>query len=92
MAHSISAKKRIRQNLKSKLRNRRRTLILKTSVKDFLSLVQHGKVQDAEKALPKVCKTIDQISAKGTIHKNTASRYKSRLTLRLNKAKKTKAA
>lgn len=92
MAHSLSARKRVRQNTKSKLRNRRRTATLKASVKSYLGLVHGGKLEEAEKALPKVCKTIDQTAAKGTIHKNAAARYKSRLTKRLNTAKTPKAA
>ena len=92
MAHSLSAKKRIRQNEKSRLRNRRHTTALRSTIKSFLGLVQGGKVEEAEKALPKVCKAIDQVAAKGSLHKNTASRYKSRLSLRLNGAKKAPAS
>ncbi len=92
MAHSLSAKKRVRQNEKSRLRNRRRNTALRSTIKSFLNLVQHGKVDEAEKALPKVCQAIDKVAAKGTLHKNTASRYKSRLSRRLNGAKKPAAA
>ncbi len=88
MAHSLSAKKRIRQNLKNRLRNRRRAAGLKSVMKDFVSAVQTGKVDQAEKDLPKLYKAIDQIAAKGTIHKHAAARYKSRLTARLAHAKK----
>lgn len=92
MAHSLSAKKRVRQNEKSRLRNRRRGSALKSTIKGFLGMVQHGKVDEAEKELSKVCQAIDKIAAKGTLHKNTASRYKSRLALRLNAAKKAPKA
>jgi len=87
MAHSLSAKKRIRQNLKSRLRNRRHAAVLKDVVKGFLANVHTGKVDAAEQALPKLYKKLDQIAAKGTIHKNAAARYKSRLTARLSHAK-----
>jgi len=90
MAHSLSAKKRIRQNLKHRARNRWHKRAFRTIVKDFLETVLHGSTQDAEAKLTGIYKKLDQVAAKGVIHKNTASRYKSRLAARLN-AKKAPA-
>ncbi len=92
MAHSLSAKKRIRQNLKHRDRNRRRVRLLKGGIKQFLTSVHDGKTEEAQKQLSGLTKLIDQIAAKGTIHRNAAARYKSRLTVRLNHLRKTKAA
>lgn len=86
MAHSLSAQKRIRQNLKARLRNRRLMTTLRAKVKAFLKLIQTAKYDEAKAELPKLYKCLDQVASKGTLHSNTASRYKSRLTKRLTKA------
>lgn len=82
-----SAKKRLRQNIKRNLRNRSRKSALKTQIKNFLGVVKEGNVQAAEKELRLAMKKLDKAAAKGVIHKNTASRKKSRLTKKLNKIK-----
>jgi small subunit ribosomal protein S20 len=82
MAHSLSAKKRIRQNAQRRARNLWRLRRLRTSIKSFLDLIAHGSTADAEKSLREACKVIDRSAAKGIIHKNQASRRKSRLTKR----------
>lgn len=82
-----SAKKRLRQNIKRNLRNRVHKSALKTQMKKFLSSLKGGNVQAAEEELRRTIKKIDKIAAKGIIHKNTASRKKSRLTKRLNQIK-----
>ncbi len=87
MAHSLSAKKRIRQNAKRNQRNRWRKRRIKGTVKDFLDKVHDKDVAGAEAAYKDVSKTLDQIAAKGTIHKKTAARRKSRLAKRLNALK-----
>ena len=87
MAHSISAKKRVRQNLKARARNRFRKEQLKDNVKEFNAAVTGGDWKKAEEALNKTVQRMDRISTKGTIHRNTASRKRSRLTKRLNAAR-----
>lgn len=82
-----SAKKRLRQNIKRNLRNRSRKSALKTQIKNFLGVVKEGNVQAAEKELRLAIKKLDKAAAKGILHKNTASRKKSRLTKKLNKIK-----
>ena len=79
MAHSLSAKKRIRQNLKRNARNRARKDQLKTQVKAFTVALTGGDAGKAETELRKVTARLDKIAVKGTIHKNAAARYKSRL-------------
>ncbi|MFG0251356.1 MAG: 30S ribosomal protein S20, partial [Phycisphaerales bacterium JB038] len=46
MAHSLSAKKRIRQNATRKARNRWRKTNLREAVKAFAQAVQHGTVEE----------------------------------------------
>lgn len=83
MAHSLSAKKRIRQNVKRRALNRWRRTRIKDSTKEFLTAVQAGDQAKAQELLKSATKTLDKIAAAGTIHKNTAARRKSRLAARL---------
>lgn len=84
MAHSLSAKKRIRQNEKRRSRNNRRKRQVKDAIRGFEDAVQGGDAGQAAEQL-KVCyKKLDQIATKGTIHKNNAARKKARLARRLN--------
>ena len=95
MAHSLSAKKRIRQNEKRRARNRARKLLLKDQTKAVTTALGAGDAGKAETELRKLTQRLDRIAAKHTIHKKTASRKRSRLTKRLNALKKgagTKAA
>ena len=87
MAHSLSAKKRVRQNLKRNARNRARKDLLKTQVKAFSAALTGGDAKKAETTLREVTARLDKIAAKGTIHKNAAARRRSRLTKRLNALK-----
>jgi small subunit ribosomal protein S20 len=87
MAHSLSAKKRIRQNEKRRTVNRTRRTTVKTAVRKFLDVVQGGDAQAAEQAYRKASKTLDQTAAKGTLHRNAAARRKSRLAKRLGALK-----
>ena len=87
MAHSNSARKRIRQNAKSNARNRWRKRNVKDGVKSFLDAVHSGDKAKAADAFRAATKRIDQVAAKGTIHKNAAARRKSRLASRLNAMK-----
>ncbi|MBN2211800.1 MAG: 30S ribosomal protein S20 [Sedimentisphaerales bacterium] len=90
MAHSLSAKKRIRQNLKRRLRNRANKSAMKTQIKKFDQTLLEGK--DAEtitKSLREAQKKIDCLAAKGVIHRHAAARKKSQLMRRMAAQKKT---
>ena len=84
MAHSLSAKKRIRQSIKRRARNRARKDQIKESIKGFTTALTAGKADEAATALKQVVQRLDRIATKGTIHKNAAARKRSRLTKRLN--------
>ena len=96
MAHSLSAKKRVRQNLRSRARNRARKELIKTELKAFTAATATGDANKAEAELRKVASRLDKVASKGTIHKNTAARKRSRLAKRVNALRKpgagTKAA
>lgn len=91
MAHSLSAKKRVRQNATSNARNRWRKTRYREAVKDYREAVLHASVEDAEAKLKGIYKLLDQVASTSAMHRNTASRYKSRLTAALNR-KKAQAA
>jgi small subunit ribosomal protein S20 len=92
MPNTASAKKRVRQNASRRALNRWRKDSYRAQIKDFNETILHGSVEDAAAQLQKLYRTLDLTSAKGAIHRNTASRYKSRLTARLNKKKATAKA
>ena len=91
VANLASAKKRIKQNERNRLRNRKRKSILKTETRRFLDALRQGDMPSAQQNLSLVTKRIDQIAAKGTLHKNTAARKKSRLARLFNAATAAKS-
>jgi small subunit ribosomal protein S20 len=92
VAHSLSAKKRVRQNLKRRARNRARKEGIKNQLKSFSTALTGGDFAKAETELRLVAKRLDKVAAKGTIHKNTAARKRSRLAKRLNAVRAAKGA
>ncbi len=80
-----SAKKRERQELKRRLRNRAAKSTMRTAIKKFNAAVAAGDKAEAEKAMALSCKLLDKVSGKGIIHRNTAARKKSRLAHAFNK-------
>jgi small subunit ribosomal protein S20 len=85
VAHSSSAKKRIKQNEVHRLRNRRRKDAVKDAVRVYEDALSAGAADKAAEALKGVYKNIDRTADQGTMHKKTAARRKSRLAKRLNK-------
>ena len=86
MANIKSAKKRICVIDKKTARNRRIKGHLKTVLKAFDAAIEAGDMETAKEKLALAEKKLMQAAAKGTIHKNAASRKVSRLTKRFNKA------
>lgn len=84
MANSRSSIKRHKQNLRNRKFNRERKSILKTETRKFLDAIQAKDATRATEQFSQLTKKIDQIAAKGTLHRNTAARRKSRLAKRLN--------
>lgn len=87
MAHSLSAKKRIRQGAKRRARNRFRKELIKDQTKAFTTATASGDLAKAETELRKLTAKMDRVAVKGTIHRNTASRRRSRMTKKLNALK-----
>ncbi|MCX5633618.1 MAG: 30S ribosomal protein S20 [Phycisphaerae bacterium] len=87
MAHSLSAKKRVRQNVKRRLINRARKSEIKTIIKSFEAAAGSGSKKTAAEQYKLVVRKLDKVAAKKTIHKNRAARLKSRLARKLAKLK-----
>ena len=84
MAHSNSAKKRIRQNIKRRALNRWRLRTMRNAIKEFETAISGGG--DAKDAFRKASSIIDRTAQRGVIHKNQAARRKSRMSKRLKTA------
>lgn len=63
--------------------NRMRKSRLRHQIRTFRRLVQAKDSSGAQNALPETFSMIDRAAKWGIIKKNTAARYKSRLTVRL---------
>jgi small subunit ribosomal protein S20 len=87
VAHSLSAKKRIRQNIKRRARNRARKESLKNDIKALQTALTAGDFAKADEQFNAVSQRLARVAVKGTIHKNTASRKRSRMARKLNAAK-----
>lgn len=83
MAYSNQAKKRIRQNLKRRERNKARTSAMKSQLKKTEEVLASGNVEAARTALAEAMQKIDKAAKGHVIHKNTAARRKSLLSRRL---------
>ena len=84
MPNHKSAEKRVRQNEKRRAVNRRSKGSLRTQIKKLRTALAAGdKVQSQELLIPTIA-LIDKSVNKGVLHKNTAARHKSRLTIHVN--------
>ena len=84
MAHSLSAKKRVRQNAKRRIINRARKSVLKTEIKHLDTAIDAGDTDQAKNQLKDLTRKLDKFSTTSTMHKNTAARIKSRMSRRVN--------
>jgi small subunit ribosomal protein S20 len=79
-----SAKKRVRVSSTKRSANMSRRSSLKTILKKTVASISAGNVSDAKTSLNLAVKQLDEAASKGLIHKNQASRRKSRLMKKLN--------
>jgi small subunit ribosomal protein S20 len=91
VAHSLSAKKRVRQNARRKTLNRARRSQVKTQIKRFEAVLSEGNVATATEQFRTVVKKLDKAGTTSTMHKKTAARKKSRLARKLNALKARQA-
>jgi len=79
MANIASARKRARQAVKQNLHNSSLRSKLRTAIKSVRKAIAAGDKANAMSTLTRSQGVIDRIADKKIIHKNAASRYKSRL-------------
>ena len=84
MANHFSALKRARQTEKHTVRNRANTSRLRSALRDLRESLAKGDKPGAEQIFRQTVSALDKAVQKGVLHENTASRYKSRLSVRLN--------
>ena len=85
MANIKSAKKRVLIAERNRLRNQAFRTSIKTAVKKVLELAKADDKDALNSALSKAYQLCDKAVSKGVLHKNTAARKKSRLTIAVNK-------
>ena len=87
MANHFSALKRARQTEKRTARNRANASRLRTALRQMRESLAKGDKQAVEQVFRQTASALDKAIQKGVLHENTASRYKSRLSARLNAIK-----
>ncbi len=83
MANTFSALKRVRQTKRKAHVNRLRKSRLRHQIRTVRRLIEQKDSGGAQAALPATFSLIDRSAKWGIIKKNTAARYKSRITARL---------
>jgi len=86
VANHESAEKAYRQSLVNRDRNRQYRSRLRSALKNVRVALAAGKAADVRSSLGETVSLIDKMAGKGIIHRNTASRYKSRLSARYAKS------
>ena len=84
MPNTKSAERRMRNSARKRLHILSR---LRHTEKSYRTLLATGKKDDASKVLREVISAFDKAVKSGVVHKATATRKKSRLTVALNRAK-----
>jgi small subunit ribosomal protein S20 len=88
MANTVSALKRVRMTERRTGVNRTRKTRLRHQIRAMRRLLEAKDAKGANELVPKTFSVIDRAAKWGIIKKNTAARYKSRLTIRLSKLAK----
>ena len=87
MPNTKSAERRMRNSTRKQLHNRSIKSRLHTLENSYLQLLDTGKKDDAAKALRTISSAFDKAAKSGVVHRATADRKKSRLSLRFARAK-----
>lgn len=80
MPNTEGAKKRLRQSLVRRERNRSAKSSLRTALRKFRESVAAKNFDEAQERRLLVSKALDKAATKGIIHVNKASRLKSRMS------------
>ena len=87
MTSSLSAAKRVRQNAKSKARNKVRSSAMKTATRKLEKAVEEGDPAAIKLAVAEAYKRIDKAAQVNVIHANTAARRKALIMRKASAAK-----
>lgn len=85
MANTFSALKRVRQEQRRTTINRARKTRLRHQIRALRRLLENKDAPAAQALMPKTFSLIDRAAKWGIVKKNTAARYKSRLTAGLKR-------
>ena len=85
MPHTQSAKKRLRQNEKRRLRNRAVKKGVKVQLKKFQEVARTGTIEQLQTEFKATVAKVDRAAAHKVIHRNTAARKKAQLAKAVNK-------
>lgn len=83
MANTAQARKRARQSEKRRQHNTAQRSALRTAIKKVRVAIASGNKDTANSVMQASTSVIDKMASKGVVHKNAASRYKSRLSARI---------
>jgi small subunit ribosomal protein S20 len=91
MANHVSSLKRARQTVKRTAVNRANRSRVRTSLRSLREALTKGDAKAAQEQYKETVSTLDKSVQKGVFHKNTVSRYKSRLNARVKALATAKA-
>ncbi|MGA2035251.1 MAG: 30S ribosomal protein S20 [Thermoguttaceae bacterium] len=83
MPNTESAKKRLRQNVVRRERNRAVKRSIRTECRKVLEAVKAGNLEKAREEFQTAMQKLDRAAARKIIHRNAAARTKSRLSARI---------
>jgi small subunit ribosomal protein S20 len=87
MPNTKSAERRMRNSARKQAHNRSITSRLKSLEKRYNAAIKSGKKDEAGEALKSALSAFDKAAKVGAIHRGTANRKKSRLSVRLTTLK-----
>lgn len=83
MAHTVSAKKRVRQTERRTIRNRARRSRMRTYIRKVEEAIAAGDKDAAQAAFKEAMPVLHRSVGAGILHRNTAARKLSRLSGRI---------
>jgi small subunit ribosomal protein S20 len=89
MPNTKTAKKRLRQNIAQRLRNRSVKRAVRTQCRKVREAIKAGDLEQAQAEFRAAAKRLDRAGARKIIHQNAAARAKSRLSAKIKVLKAT---
>lgn len=89
MPSTKSAKKRLRQNVAHRQRNRSVKQAVRTQCRKVREAIEAGNVEEAESEFRLASRLLDRAGARKIIHENAAARVKSRLSTKIKALKQS---